>query len=112
GDLFGDVVIGSSSTSSFINGNLNLGAGNLAGDERGFKVAPTGTSSPGVVITANISNGGLYKSGTGMLELRSANSYVGLTEVADGVLVLNNPDQNNDTIRSLAIGDNYGSPGS
>ncbi len=81
--LGGAVTGNASANSATISGNLNLG-----GTTRTFTIADGGAAED-MAISANISNGGLTKAGTGLLALSGANTYTGFTTNAAGVLLLN-----------------------
>ena len=76
----GDFAIGASTFPMFVNGPVDLGGG-----------ASKITLSPTVQINGRISNGALYKSGSGTLILATANDYAGGTTILG-------------TLRSLAQG--------
>lgn len=84
--LNGNVTTVASSVQSSIAGRLSLG-----GATRGFDVA-NGPATPDLRISATIVNGGVTKSGDGMLALGSgivtgeSNSYTGDTRINSGVL--------------------------
>jgi autotransporter-associated beta strand protein len=67
-----------------LSGTLSLGSAT-----RTFTVAD-GDASNDLVISAEISNGGLIKAGAGTLELNGANSYTGTTTINAGTLLVSN----------------------
>ncbi|MDB5322318.1 MAG: uncharacterized protein JWN40_3949 [Phycisphaerales bacterium] len=67
-------------------GGLPLGGTiDLNGLQRDFSVGDDGTAAIDMLVSANITNGSLKKSGTGTLRLTGNNSYVGTT-ISAGVL--------------------------
>jgi fibronectin-binding autotransporter adhesin len=73
---------GTGSTPATIAGTLNLG-----GATRTFTIGKS-TASQDLVITAIILNGGLTKSGAGLMALDATNSYTGNTTINQGTLQL------------------------
>jgi len=73
---------GTGSTSATIAGALNLG-----GATRTFTIGKS-TASQDLVVTATILNGGLTKSGAGLMALDATNSYTGNTTISQGTLQL------------------------
>lgn len=78
--VYGDIILGEATGGT---GALTLaGWLNLAGATRSIQV-----DSPGNTISAVITNGGLFKAGSGTLRLTGANTYTGPTTVNEGRLV-------------------------
>ncbi len=76
-----DVTGLANAASATISGNLNMNGAN----PRTFTVAD-GAATNDMIISANISNGGLSKAGAGRLVLSGNNTYAGSTTIAAGVL--------------------------
>lgn len=62
---------------------------NLFGGVRDFTVADTDPFNADLVIFANLSNGGLRKLGPGALQFSANQSYTGVTDIQQGVLIVN-----------------------
>jgi autotransporter-associated beta strand protein len=80
--LGGNITSNAAHVTAYISGELDLG-----GATRSVTVAH-GTAAEDLIIDANVSNGGLTKSGAGALVLAGNNSYAGVTTVSAGVLDL------------------------
>ena len=85
--LGGNLTSSGSITTASISGNLSLG-----GVTRTFSVA-TGTASPDLNLSANISDGGasagITKTGAGQMTLSGTNSYTGVTTISGFVILAN-----------------------
>jgi autotransporter-associated beta strand protein len=66
---------------SLLNTNINLGAGS-----RTFSIA-NGAEAVDCLISGVVSNGSLFKSGGGTLELSAANTYTGSTGISGGAMI-------------------------
>ena len=98
--LGGNVSSTSGLATETISGNLNLG-----GVTRTFSVSPS-MATVNLDISAVIANGGITKSGAGILRLGggSANTYTGTTTVNDGTLVLAKMGANGTILGDLIVG--------
>jgi autotransporter-associated beta strand protein len=97
----GDVTINASAFSTSISGLINLG-----GATRTFAVAD-GAVTTDLQINANMSNGGLTKSGLGTLIINGTNSYAGATTLDAGTLLINGSNGSSDvTVNEGLLGGN------
>lgn len=78
--LNGDVTVNTSSDTATISGKVNLN-----GSTRTFNVADGGAATD-LLVSAVMSNGGLTKTGAGVMQITGNNSYTGLTTVDGGTL--------------------------
>ena len=85
--LYGNFTI-SGTNDLTLSGNINLNNGS-----RTVTVSNTGQTRFGGVV----SNGGLYKAGSGTLSLGGLNTYTGITQVSGGTLNLDFADQTDDS---------------
>lgn len=90
GDLF---TFASSTTAVIANGGANTNPGNfdLGSGTRLFTIAAGSVPSPGpdFSIAASVSNGGIEKSGAGIIALSGTNSYAGGTKLDAGTFYIN-----------------------
>ena len=102
--LGGNLTTNASGASAIINPNLDLG-----GVVRTFTVADGGATND-LEISSIVSNGGITKTGAGLLRLggASANTFTGTTTVNDGTLVLAKTAANGAVAGPLVIGDSSG----
>ncbi len=94
--LQGNVFTGAASvTSSIANGGSATNAGNvdLGSGTRVFNIAAGSVPSagPDLSITANVADGGLEKSGPGIIALSGDNTYAGGTMLDAGTFYINSP---------------------
>jgi len=102
--LNGDVTGIAAATQSSISGNLSL-----QGAVRTFNV-DDGSSPVDLLVTAMISdgsgNGGILKSGTGVLRLTGSNTYSGATTLNAGTLALANTSALGSTAQGILVNSN------
>ena len=86
--LLGDVVY--NAASSPLTGVISVSALDLSGTTRNFNVGRNFNNPFDLNVSSVIQNGTLSKTGTGVLNLLSANTYAGGTVATAGTIVMNN----------------------